>query len=70
MTKLVTRCPVGIGPETAEAVLRAHPTPRSLFEAFTAAARDAAAAGGDAGKAPGRVLQGIEVRARRSGRPI
>ena len=52
----------GIGPETAEAILHVHPTPRSLYEAFLAATRGAAAVGGDARQAPGRVLEGIEVR--------
>jgi len=51
----------GIGPETAEAVLRAYPTPRSLFEAFGRATRDAAACGADTRQAPGRLLEGIEV---------
>jgi hypothetical protein len=60
----------GVGPETAEAVLRVHPTPRSLYEAWLRASGRHAPSGGfqcrqasAPAASPLRLLEGIEARA-------
>ena len=54
-----------MGPELAEAVLRAHPTPLSLWQAYAAALAVASAAGRPAAPAAAGVLAGLLVSAHR-----
>ena len=59
----------GVGPETAEAVLRVYPTPRSLYEAWLRSRGAAEPSGGfqcrqarAPSASPLRLLEGIEAR--------
>jgi hypothetical protein len=59
----------GVGPETAEAVLRVYPTPRSLYEAWLRSRGAAEPSGGFQCRqarapcaSPLRLLEGIEAR--------
>lgn len=59
----------GVGPELAEAVLRAFATPRALWRAYAAALAAAAAAGQPAAPAAAAVLAGLPVSAHRKVSP-
>ncbi|KAK9831459.1 hypothetical protein WJX81_007468 [Elliptochloris bilobata] len=59
----------GVGSELAEAVLRAYPTPLSLWRAYAAAQSAASAAGQPAGPAAAAVLAGLPVSAHRKVSP-
>jgi hypothetical protein len=64
-----SRAGAGVGPELAEAVLRAFATPRALWRAYAAALAAAAAAGQPAAPAAAAVLAGLPVSAHRKVSP-